>query len=145
MVLDVLTRVSNAQAFTGAATPSTDAYDTGASAVVRRLGDGTPLALLVIITTAAGAGTSCQFDLISSAAVGLGSPAVHASRTFAAAALPVGTMFTIVFPSGTNTLRYVGMQNTNTGGTTTVSATAYIMPLSMIDKFTIYSKGYTIS
>jgi hypothetical protein len=54
-------------------------------------------------------------------------------------------MFTIVVPSGTNTLRYVGMQNTNPGGTTTVSATAYIMPLSMIDKFTIYSKGYTIS
>jgi hypothetical protein len=138
MRFDIENQLSSAQAFTGAATASTNAYKKQSAA--QDISIGRRLSILGIVTTAAGAGSTHTMDAIQSANTNLSSPDVLASRSIVAATLTVGYAFEIQFPQGTMTKQYLGFQNTSTGGTTTVSLDVYLVPSDEIPKYKSFTK-----
>jgi hypothetical protein len=148
MFSDNLLRLSSAQAFTSGTTASTNTIDFGNPSVLRNVGDGVPMTLVLVVTT--GAHTSSgdetyQFDLIQSANADLSSPTVLESRVIARGSLPAGTFVFIPIPPGAITAEYVGYRAILGGTGPTISLTAQLMPQNMIERFTAYAKGYTIS
>lgn len=143
MYLDALLLVSDAQAFTGAATFSTNTIDLGAVTPARQIGTGEPMGFGIAIDVAAGAGSTAVIDVVQSDNANLSSPDVIATASFAAATLVAGYLAFIGIPSGFPTKRYLGIRETSTGGTTTVTLTAW---LTARDLFSLavqnYAKGY---
>ncbi len=143
MRFDLQNQLSAAQDFTGAATVSTNSYEIKYynSSFRPDPSIGRRLSLLCIVTTAAGAGSTHTMDAIQTTASNLtGSVTVLATRSIAAATLTVGYAFELQFPQGSITSRYIGFQNTATGGTTTVSLDVYLMPSDEIPKFRSFPK-----
>lgn len=141
MFIDALLLLSDAQALTVTAV-STNTIDLG-SVTPARIGDGEPLALTVTIDVGADFTTTDEtytFELISSAAANLGTPTVLGSRTISAAALALkaGTMVTVNVPVNTPTQRYIGARYTLGGTTPLLTVTAFIQPMSMIERMTYY-------
>lgn len=141
MRFDIANQLSAAQAFTGAATQSTNSYDLGT------YGGGKPdpsigrmMAILFLVTVAAGAGSTHSNDAIQSANADLSSPDVLARVSLVAASMPAGQAVVIPIPQGSISKRYIGYQNTSTGGTTTVTGDAYYMPLDEIPKYKSFVK-----
>lgn len=145
MYVDKETQLSAAQAFTGAATVSTNVVDLGAVTPKRQIGDGEPEGVGVIVTVAAGAGSTHTMEIIQSAATNMSSPDIIASMTFLAAVLVAGYKFFLAIPPGFPTKQYIAFRNTATGGTTTVTCSAWATLQSMFQKDPVYAKGYTIS
>jgi hypothetical protein len=143
MYIDNLLLLSDAQAFTGAATASTNTIDLGNTTPKRAIGTGQAMGIGIATDVAAGASTSVKIDVIQSASADLSTPTVIATQTIAAALMPAGALFFIGIPMGYPTARYLGIQVTATGGTTTVTLTAW---LTAADLFSIawlaYAKGY---
>lgn len=143
MYVDVLGRVSNAQAF-GAGAVSADSVDLGNVTPKREIGTGEPVGFgFVVTTTATVAATLVEVISATDAALTAGI-LVHASITIPLATAVAGYAAFIGFPPGTPTQRYVGIRCTTAGGT--ISATAW---LTAWDLFSIpakaYAKGYTIT
>jgi len=139
MQFDKENQVSNAQAFTGSATVSTNSFDKGTAA--RDLSMGRRMAMLVLPTVAAGAGSTHTLEVIQATDSALtASVEVLASVSVLAAGLPVGAKIEIPIPQGVMTKRYVGFRNTSTGGTTTLTADVYLMPQDEIDLFRSFPK-----
>lgn len=141
MRFDVQNQLSAAQAFTGATTVSTNSYG------IQSYGGNKPdmsigrrMSILVLVTTAAGAGSTHTWDVIQSAAAALTTPDILATVTNIAATLTAGYAFEIPIPQGSISKLYLGFQNTSTGGTTTVSADAYLLPADEIPKFKSFPK-----
>jgi hypothetical protein len=145
MILDLETRLSSAQAFTGAATVSTNVIDLGNTTPKRQIGDGEPEGVEVVVTVAAGAGSTHTMEIIQSAASAMTSPDIIASMTILAAVLVAGYKFFLAIPPGFPTKQFIALRNTSTGGTTTVTLTAWATLQSMTDKLQTYAKGYAIS
>ena len=57
-----------------------------------------------------------------------------------AAALTVGSKHEIPVPQGVKTRRYLGIKDTISGGTTTVTANAWLVPQDEIAKFKSFPK-----
>lgn len=134
---------SDAQAFTGSAV-STNTYDT--QSATNDVGIGEPLAYEISIDVAADFTTGDEtytFNIISSAAANLSSPTVLNSRAILATTLLAGFKFFIVLPSKVQ--RYIGWSLTAAGTTPTITVTASVKPVSMMETLKFYPKNYTIS
>jgi len=139
MYLDVLGRVSNAQAF-GAAAVSTDSIDLGPGSVApngRQIGTGEPMGFGVAVTTA-GTVAPTLMEIISATDAPLTAGIlVHASRTIPLAETVAGAVFFIPLPMGTPTQRFLGVRFTTAAGT--ISATVWLTTHSL---FSLLAKAY---
>lgn len=139
MFLDNLLVLSDAQAFTGAATVSTNAIDLGAPTPKREIGTGEPIGVGVTVDVAAGAGSTVLLEVIQSANANLSSPDVIATYTDVAANFPAGRMLFLPIPPGLPQKQYLGLRETSTTGTTTITVTAWLTSWAL---FSILAKPY---
>lgn len=143
--IDFQTLLSDSQALTATAV-STNAYDTGAANGEGDLGSGEPMCIEFNVEVAADATTGDEtytFAVIESAATNLGSATTLASRTIAASLLVAGYTFALAIPP--TILRYVGANYTLAGTTPTVTVSANIKPLSMVEQRVVHPDAITIS
>lgn len=144
MRFDVENQLSVAQAFTGAATVSTNSYKIANYAAVGNKPDisiGRRMSLLVMVTTAAGAGSTHTMEAISADDAALTSNVTSlASVSLVAATLIAGYAFEIMLPNKSINQLYLGFRNTSTGGTTTVSLDVYLVPSDEIPAFKSFPK-----
>ena len=143
MRFDIGNQLSAAQAFTGANTVSTNSYDLGTySGNAPDPSIGRLMAILVLVTVAAGAGSTHEFDAIMATSADLATSAtVLVARTgLLAASLGAGQALILPIPQGTVSKRYLGYQNSSSGGTTTITCDAYYMPLDEIPKYKSFIK-----
>ncbi len=140
MRFDIENQLSVAQAFTGAATVSTHSYQKQTAA--QDISIGIRMSLLLLVTTAAGAGSTHTMDVIQADDAALTvNVEVLGTITVLAAALVVGAAFELPIPQGTMTRKFIGFRNTSTGGTTTVSLDVYLVPANEIPKFKSFPKA----
>lgn len=139
MALDKDLKIAAALAVTAAGVVSTHMVDLGAPTVKRRVGTGTPLGILVKVTTAAaGDGSSLtdtfRFQAISSAASNGSNPTVLAEIQPPATDLVVGAHFVIPIPPGTPKQQYLGAFF-DAGADDTVAVDAYVAPIAAIQQY----------
>lgn len=140
MRFDIENQLSVAQAFTGSATVSTNSYDK--MTADSDIGIGRRMALLVMPTVAAGAGSTHTLDVIQADNAALTTnKEVIATKSILAAALILGSLVEIPIPEHVMTRRYIGFQNTATGGTTTVTCDVYLVPQDEISKYKSFPKA----
>lgn len=140
MMFDVENQLSVAQAFTGAATVSTNSYQKQTAA--QDLSIGRRMALLVMPTVAAGAGSTHTLEVIQATDAALTTSIdVLATVTVLAAALILGAQIEIPIPQGVMTKQFLGFRNTSTGGTTTVTLDVYLVPQDDIAKYKSFPKA----
>ncbi len=139
MRFDVENQLSVAQAFTGAATVSTHSYAKQSAA--QDISIGRRMALLCLVTTAAGAGSTHTMEVVQADNSALTSNLeVLGAVSILAAVLIAGYAFEIPIPQGVMTKQYVGFRNTSTGGTTTVSLDVYLVPADEIPMYKSFPK-----
>lgn len=139
MRFDKENQLSTAQAFTGAATVSTDSYAKQSAA--QDLSIGRRMALLVLPVVNAGAGSTHTMDVIQADDAALTSN-VQVLNTIVvpAAQLIKGAAFEIPIPQGVMTKQYLGFRNASSGGTTTVTLDVYLVPQDEIPKYKSFPK-----
>jgi hypothetical protein len=125
------------QAFTGAATVSAHSYQKQSAA--QDLSIGRRMAILVYFI-AAGAGTTHTLDAIQSTVTALTSPDVLASVSIDTDDLPADKFVEVPIPQGVMTKAHLGLQHTATGGTTTATLSAWLMPMDEIPKYKSFPK-----
>lgn len=144
MRFDVQNQLSAAQAFTGAATVSTNSYQIANYSAVGNKPDisiGRRMSLLVMVTVAAGAGSTHTMEAISATDAALtGSVTSLVSASILAATLTAGYAFELTIPQGSINQLFLGFRNTATGGTTTVTLDVYLVPSDEIPKFKTFPK-----
>jgi hypothetical protein len=139
MRFDVENQLSVAQAFTGAATVSTNSYKKQSAA--QDLSIGRRVALMLLPTVAAGSGSTHTMEVIQADNAALTSNVESlASKSIAAASLTVGSVHELPIPQGVMTRQYLGFRNTSTGGTTTVTLDVYIVPQDEIPYYKSFPK-----
>lgn len=139
MRFDIENQVCVAQAFTGAATVSTHSYMKQSAA--QDISIGRRMAFLIQVAVAAGAGSTHTFDLIQADDAALTSNVqVLNSISRTAAQLTKGSEHELPIPQGVLTKQYIGIRNTATGGTTTVTVDAYLVPQDEIAKYKSFPK-----
>jgi hypothetical protein len=149
MILDQLSRLAAALAFTDADVITTYSYDLGDVTPKRRIGTGTPLALVFTVTTPAAGDSASQtdandFQVIDSSAADLGTATkVIAQRTIAGALLVAGAMVVVNIPPDAGTQRYIGGRIVMGTGDT-LSANVDLVPLSHVQAFIAYNNGYEV-
>lgn len=140
MFIDVLGRVSNAQAFTATAV-STDSIDLGNVTPNRRVGTGEGLGFgMAVIVGLAGTTPTFSFDVISATDGALTtSVVVHANYTRLQADLAAGALHFFPLPPDWPRQRYLGAR-VNLGGTTpTITVTTW---LTHRDLFSVLPQHY---
>lgn len=138
MILDVLNQVCSAQAFTATAVSSSsiDTLSADADPTI-----GRRIAGLFVPTVAAGAGSTHVLAVIQADDAALTTNVeVLGSISVLAAALTVGSKHEIPVPQGVKTRRYLGIKDTISGGTTTVTANAWLVPQDEIAKYKSFPK-----
>lgn len=139
MILDVLNEVCSAQAFTATAV-SEDSIDTLVAAADMTI--GRRIAGYVVPTVAAGAGSTHVLAVIQADDDALTSNVeVLGSISVLAANLTVGSRHEIPVPQGVKTKRYLGIRNTISSGTTTITMNAWILPQDEIPKYKSFPKA----
>ena len=139
MRFDIQNQLCRAQAFTGAATVSDYAYKKQSAA--QDLSIGRLMCVVVFPTVAAGGGSTHTWEVVQAANKDLNSGLeVIATAVVLAANMTVGDKVVIPIPQGSMSKQYIGLRNTSTGGTTTVTADAYLMPLDEVDAFKSFPK-----
>lgn len=139
MRFDAENQLSVAQAFTGAATVSTNSYKKGSAA--QDIGMGRRMALLVLPTVAQGAGSTMTVEVIQATNAALSSGVDSlASVSVAAADMQLGDQLEVPIPAGVMTKQYLGARVTLTGGTTTITADIYLVPQDEIAKYKSFPK-----
>lgn len=129
-----------AQAFTGAATVSTNSY--AKQSAGQDISIATRFCLLFFPLVAPGAGSSTLFEVIEATDGALTtSIGVLASLTVAAANIKVGTPVEVPIPQGIMTKQYIGARITITGGTTTGTYDCYLMPLDEVPYYKSFPKA----
>jgi len=146
MILDKLTQLSAAQAITSADAYGGSVYDCGNVTPKRRIGAGTPLSIVVAVTTAAagdGASFTDTFDFMAVQSVNenLSSHTVMIQRRIAGASLVAGLVFELPIPADMPTARWIGVRY-ELGTDDTVSVSAWIVPREHVQAFMAYAKGY---
>lgn len=136
---DIESQLSVAQAFTGAATVSTNSYEKGTAA--QDITIGRRLALLAMSTAAPGAFTTMLIEVIEATDAALTtSVGVLASASFTAAQAARGQEMEVPIPQGVMTKKYFGARVTITGGTTTATLDIYVVPQDEIAKYKSFPK-----
>ena len=145
MYLDSQLLLSDAQAVTAdaASTNTVDEAIAGNDVTV-----GEPLCIVFQVDVAADFTTGdevYEFQAIQSANANLSSPDILSQRSILAADLTAGSLHYLPIPPGSKTKRYLGAFY-NVGGTTpTITVTAFIQPMNMIQVEKVYPDNITIS
>jgi len=138
MNYDIENQLSVAQAFTATAV-STNSYEKQTAA--QDISIGRRMALLVLPTVAAGAGSTHVLAVIQADNAALTSNVeVLGSVTVLAAALTLDDRIEIPIPQGTMDKKYIGFRDTISGGTTTVTLDVYLVPQDEIVKYKSFVK-----
>lgn len=138
MRFDLENQLSVAQAFTATAV-STNAFQKQSAA--QDLSIGRRMALLVMPTVAAGAGSTHVLAAIQADDAALTSNVeVLGQITVLAADLVPGAEFEIPIPQGVMDKEYIGFRDTISGGTTTVTLDVYLVPQDEIAKYKSFPK-----
>lgn len=148
MYVDVLGRVCNAQAFTGAAV-STDSIDLGNVTPKREIATGEPMGFGLAVNVAASS-TTVLVEIIQATDAALTSGiVVLLQRTFLSADMPLGALIFMPLPqnpTAAGPLRYLGLRVTPAGGAATVTLSAWLCPHNLFSVAArAYAKGFTIS
>lgn len=141
MFIDAQNLFSDSQALTATAA-STNLIDLG---VDRDIGVGEPLAVVLTVEVAADATTgneTYQVDVETDDNSSFSSASVIARRIPTAAELALGTVMVIPLPN-TNE-RYLRLNYTLGGTTPSVTLTAHLAPLSMVQNNRTYADGFSI-
>lgn len=139
MMHDVENQLSVAQAFTGAATVTTNSYKKQTAA--QDISIGRLMCLLLLPTVAQGAGSTMVFEAIMATDSALtASITVLNSVSVLAAAAPLGARIVCPIPEGTMTKQYIGGRVTLTGGATTITADIYLVPQDEVGKYKSFVK-----
>lgn len=139
MRFDKENQLSVAQAFTGAATVSTNAFQKQTAA--QDISIGRRLALLAMSTVAPGAFTSMLIEAIQADDAALTSNVqVIGQATFSAAQAAKGQEMEVPIPQGVMTKQFIGARVTITGGTTTATLDIYLVPQDEIPKYKSFPK-----
>lgn len=151
MILDNQTLLSDAQAVSSDGA-STNTYDRGGT--VRDASVGEPLGIFFSVDVAADATTgdeTYEFQVIQSANADLSSPDIIGKLGFGGSSelvettLAAGYKFVLPIPAPLVSKRYLGAYY-NVGGTSpSITVTASILPLSMIQAERVYADGFTIT
>lgn len=146
MIIDAQCLLWDAAALSSDAV-STNTYDSGAAG--NEIFAGEPLALVICVDVAADHTTgneTYQFNILQDSAADLNTADILESRVIAAASLTAGSKHVIPLPAGAKTKRYLGAGFDGGGTTPTITVTAFIQPLSMIESGAkYYPKGYAIA
>lgn len=143
MILDALLMFSDAQALTATAA-STNSIDLGPA---RNLFDGEPMAVLLQVDVAADFTTTDETYAVAIQTddnTAFSSATVMSTQTLTAAQLTAGAVIPIPVPTA-NPERYLRLSYTLGGTTPTVTVSAFLQPMSMLQKNRIYADGFTIS
>jgi len=139
MRFDIENQLCREQAFTGAATVSAYAYKK--SSAEQDIAIGRRMAIMIMPTVAAGAGSTHVFDAIQADDKDLTTnKEVLSSISVLAADLTVGSVHELPIPPNVMDRLYLGLQNTATGGTTTVTVDAYLVPQDEIAQYKDFPK-----
>lgn len=144
MIYDSQLKFSAAQALTVDAN-ATNVIDLG---IARNLFDGEPMAVVIDVDVAADNTTGDEtytFNVVTSAAAALTSPTTVATISPAATALTLNSRQVITLPTGVVLKQFLGLAFDGGGTTPTITITAFLQPLSMVDKFRSYVDNSTIS
>lgn len=144
MILDKQNQLSDSQAFTVDAY-STNTIDCGNPTPKNDIGAGEPMCIAVNVKVAGAGGGSYEFQAIQSANANLSSEDILASVFPTEAQLAVGYTFAIPIPQGSVTKRYIGMKFNNVSGTTGVTVSAHLIPVSHFQNSKPYAKNSTIT
>lgn len=148
MFLDSQLLLSDAQALTATAV-STNTIDTALA--TNEFGAGEPLALVFTVDVAADAASTdetYQFQLIQSANANLSSQDVLLQTDTAyitRSVLVAGYKIVIPIPPGMKSKRYIGARYVLGGTTPSITVTAFVQPMSMIQMDNNYPDAITIS
>jgi hypothetical protein len=138
MRFDIENQLSVEQAFVATAV-STNSYQKQTAA--QDISIGRRMALLVMPTVAAGAGSTHLLEVIQATDAALTAGVdVLGSVTVLAAALTVGSQHEVPIPQGTMTKQYIGFRDTISGGVTTVTLDVYLVPQDEIAKYKSFPK-----
>jgi len=139
MRFDIENQLSVAQAFTGAATVSTNSYQKQSAA--QDLSIGRRMSLLVMATVNAGSGSTHTLEAIQADNSTLTSGVeVLSTVSVLAAAFILGKEIEVPIPQGVMTKEFLGFRNTSSGGTTTVTADCYLVPSDEIANYKAFPK-----
>ena len=144
MLLDAQTLLSDAQALTATAN-STNVYDSGSD---RNLGIGEPLAVKITCDVAIGGTTPTATAKITTDDNSSLSSKTDLTGAVSLAGLAAGGSVILVIPPDTVAERYIAVTYTLGGTSPTITVTAWIAPLSMLDTSgasVYYAKGYTVA
>lgn len=144
MILDKQNQLSDSQALTIDAV-STNTIDCGNPTPKNDIGAGEPMCIAVNVEVAAAGGGAYEFRAIQSANADLSAADILAAVFPAEATLAAGYTFMIPIPAGSVTKRYVGMAFNNVSGTTGVTVSAHLIPVSHFQNFKPYAKNYNIT
>lgn len=142
MIVDALQKLSEDQALTGTAA-STNLIDLGAD---RNIGVGEPMGVLITVDVAADVASgneTYQFDVETDDNSGFSSATVIARRIIDKASLTAGSRWVIALPGDCE--RYLRLNYTLGGTTPSITVTAFLQPLSMLQADDYYADGITIS
>lgn len=144
MILDAQNLLSDAQAVTADAA-STNYIDIG---VARNLFDGEPMAVVLQVDVAADGTTTdetYEFQIETDDNTSFSSPTDLLVHSIGYAALTAGSTHVLPVPVGAAVEKYLRLFY-NVGGTTpSVTVTAFLQPLSMVQKYKNYADGLVIS
>lgn len=138
MIFDWEDQVCRNQAFAATAVSgsSIDTFSAGSD-----LSMGRRMAFVVAPAVSAGAGSTHVLAAIQADDEALTSNVqVLGQIQVLAADLIKGSKFEIPIPQGSKTKRYLGIRDTITGGTTTVTLDAWLVPQDEIDKYKSFPK-----
>lgn len=140
MNLDIENQLSVEQAFTGAATVSTNSYQKQSAA--QDISIGRRMALLIMAKVAAGAGSTVQIEAIQAddAALTTNVEALNSVSFLAAKVIP-GKKLECPIPQGVMTRTYLGARVTITGGTTTATLDIHLLPQDEIDYYKSFPRA----
>lgn len=142
MNFDIENQVCVAQAFTGAAAVSAHSYQK--QSAEQDLSIGRRMAFLILPVVNAGVGSTLLIEAIQSAATALTSADVLSSISIAAADFVLGKQFELPIPQGTMSKQHLGIRVTITGGTTTATLDAYLVPQDEIAKYKSFPKAVNV-
>jgi len=139
MRFDIENQLSVEQAFTGAATVSTNSYKK--QTAVQDISIGRRMALMVLPSVDAGGGSTHTLEAIQADDAALTSNVeVLNTVTKLAADLVKGETIEVPFPEKSMTKQFLGFRNSSTGGATTVTLDVYLVPQDEIASFKSFPK-----
>ncbi len=139
MRFDKENQLCDGQAFTGGATVSENSYQKQSAA--QDLSIGRLMALIVLPTVAAGAGSTHTLEVVQADVTALTTNVESlASVDVLAANLALGDVAVIPIPQGVMNRLHLGFRHTATGGTTTLTCDVYLVPQDEISNYKSFPK-----